>query len=112
MVRLTREMRALEDLGLDVVGFEAVLVVRAHRRKACCWNLRTDSTPSLLFHRQRLDWARFAVERMTTIWHKALIWFSADMKFICWEIDDLVLVPTPIFPVSGSFHGTPRTLEH
>ena len=68
------DARALEGLGLKVVGFEAVLVMRAHRRKASCWNLNTDITPSLLFHRQRLDWARFAVERMTTFWHKTLVW--------------------------------------
>jgi hypothetical protein len=29
MVRLAREMRALDDFGLDVVGFDAVLVLRA-----------------------------------------------------------------------------------
>jgi hypothetical protein len=29
MLRLAREMRAVEDFGLDVVGSEAVLVVRA-----------------------------------------------------------------------------------
>jgi len=42
MLRLARNVPALEDLGLEVVGFGAIFVVRASQ-KGCCWDLRTDN---------------------------------------------------------------------
>ena len=51
MVRLAREMRALEGLGLEVVGFEAVLVMLAIAERLVAGT----STPTSRLHYFSID---------------------------------------------------------
>ena len=75
------ECARLEDLGLDVVGFEAIVRGACQRRKACCWNLRTYSMPTLFFHRQQLGFG--PVFRGTDTISEIRRWFGDDVNFAC-----------------------------
>jgi len=76
------DARALEGLGLDVVGFEAVLVVRPIAERL----LAGTSAPTLRLHYSSTDNDQVGpVFRGTddNFWNKMLVWFGDDLNFVC-----------------------------